>query len=47
MTPGQETVWWAICSPDEATANSIAPVSFTHPAYEYMDDGDSDGVVCD
>ena len=32
---------------DEATANSIAPVSFTHPAYEYMDDGDSDGVVCD
>ena len=32
---------------DEATANSIAPASFTHPAYEYMDDGDSDGVVCD
>ncbi len=32
---------------DEATANSIAPVSFTHPAYEYMDDDDSDGVVCD
>ena len=32
---------------DEATANSIAPVSFTHPAYEYMDDDDIDGVVCD
>ncbi len=32
---------------DEATANNIAPVSFTHPAYEYMDDEDSDGVVCE
>ena len=31
---------------DEATANNIAPVSFTHPAYEYMDDDDNDGVVC-
>ena len=30
----------------EATANNIAPVSFTHPAYEYMDDEDGDGVVC-
>ncbi len=32
---------------DEATANNIAPVSFTHPAYQYMDDGNSDGVVCE
>ena len=32
---------------DEATANNIAPVSLTHPAYEYMDDGNSDGVVCE
>ncbi len=32
---------------DEATANNIAPVSFTHPAYQYMDDGNRDGVVCE
>ncbi len=32
---------------DEAKADDIAPVSFTHPAYDFMDDGDSDGVVCE
>ncbi len=32
---------------DEASANSIAPVSFTHPAYDYMNDSDGDGVICD
>ena len=32
---------------DEARTNNIAPVTLTHPAYEYMDDGDNDGVVCD
>ena len=32
---------------DEATAGNIAPVSFTHPAYEYMDDENGDGVVCE
>lgn len=32
---------------DEAKADDIAPVSSTHPAYEYMDDGDGDGVVCE
>ena len=32
---------------DEAEANNIAPVSFTHPAYKYMEDGDGDGVVCE
>ena len=28
---------------DETRAHNIAPVSFTHPAYEYMDDGDNNG----
>ena len=32
---------------DEATATNIAPVSLTHPAYQYMDDGNRDGVVCE
>ncbi len=32
---------------DEATANDIAPVSFTHPAYEYMEDDDGNGFACE
>lgn len=31
----------------EARAHGIAPVSRDHPAYEYMRDGDGDGVVCE
>ena len=31
----------------EARKHGIAPVHRGHPAYEYMRDGDSDGVVCE
>lgn len=31
----------------EARAHGIAPVSRDHPAYQYMRDGDGDGVVCE
>ena len=31
----------------EARAHGIAPVSRGHPAYQYMRDGDGDGVVCE
>ena len=31
----------------EARSHGIAPVHRGHPAYEYMDDRDSDGVVCE
>ena len=31
----------------EARAHDIAPVHRGHPAYEYMTDSDSDGVVCE
>ena len=31
----------------EARRHSIAPVPRSHPAYQYMRDGDSDGVVCE
>ena len=31
----------------EARAHGIAPVRRGHPAYEYMDDRDNDGVVCE
>lgn len=31
----------------EARAHGIAPVPRTHPAYQYMRDGDGDGVVCE
>ena len=31
----------------EARAAGIAPVPTVHPAYEYMDDRDKDGVVCE
>ena len=31
----------------EAREHGIAPVTSTHPAYRYMHDGDSDGVVCE
>ena len=31
----------------EARRRGIAPVPRTHPAYQYMRDGDSDGVVCE
>ena len=31
----------------EARAHGIAPVPRGHPAYQYMRDGDSDGVVCE
>ena len=30
----------------EARRHGIAPVRRGHPAYAYMRDGDSDGVVC-
>ena len=30
----------------EARAHGIAPVRRGHPAYEYMNDRDGDGVVC-
>ncbi len=32
---------------DEARANNIAVVTFTHPAYAYMNDDDGDGVACE
>ena len=31
----------------EARSHGIAPVHRDHPAYEYMDDRDNDGVVCE
>ena len=31
----------------EARAHGIAPVRRGHPAYEYMNDRDGDGVVCE
>jgi len=31
----------------EARRHGIAPVSRGHPAYEFMRDGDGDGVVCE
>ncbi|WP_425154890.1 excalibur calcium-binding domain-containing protein [Candidatus Palauibacter sp.] len=31
----------------EAQAHAIAPVSRDHPTYEYMRDGDGDGVACE
>ena len=31
----------------EARAHRIAPVPSSHPAYQYMRDGDSDGIVCE
>ena len=31
----------------EARAHGIAPVQRGHPAYQYMRDGDGDGVVCE
>jgi len=30
----------------EARTHGISPVRRNHPAYAYMRDGDSDGVVC-
>ena len=31
----------------EARAHGIAPVPRGHPAYQYMRDGNGDGVVCE
>ena len=31
----------------EARAHGIAPVHRGHPAYQYMNDADGDGVVCE
>ena len=31
----------------EARAHGIAPVRRGHPAYQYMNDGDGDGMVCE
>ena len=31
----------------EARAHGIAPVRRGHPAYEYMNDRDGDGMVCE
>ena len=31
----------------EAKAHGIAPIYKNHPAYQYMRDGDGDGVVCE
>ncbi len=31
----------------EARAHGIAPVRRDHPAYQYMDDRDNDGIVCE
>ena len=31
----------------EARAHGIAPVRRGHPAYEYMNDADGDGIVCE
>ena len=39
---GDGRIW---CS--EARRHGIAPVAREHPAYRYMRDGDSDGVVCE
>ena len=39
---GDGKIW---CS--EACRHGIAPVGRDHPAYRYMRDGDSDGVVCE
>ena len=39
---GDGGIW---CS--EACRHGIAPVSRDHPAYRYMRDGDSDGVICE
>ena len=32
---------------DEAREHGIAPVRRDHPAYQYMDDRDNDGIVCE
>jgi hypothetical protein len=32
---------------DEARAHGIAPVRRGHPAYQYMNDADGDGIVCE
>ena len=37
-----QAVTWA-----EVRAHGIAPVHRGHPAYQYMRDGDGDGVVCE
>ena len=34
-------------SRDKARAHGIAPVRRGHPAYEYMNDRDGDGIVCE
>ena len=31
----------------EARAHGIAPVGRDHPAYQYMNDRDNDGIVCE
>ena len=31
----------------EARRHGIAPVPYSHPAYQYMRDADEDGVVCE
>ena len=31
----------------EARAHGIAPVHRDHPAYQYMNDRDDDGIVCE
>ena len=31
----------------EARRHGVAPVHRSHPAYQYMRDGDGDGVVCE
>ena len=31
----------------EASDHGIAPVRRDHPAYQYMDDRDNDGIVCE
>ena len=31
----------------EARAHGIAPVPRGHPAYQYMNDRDNDGIVCE
>ena len=31
----------------EARDHGIAPVRRDHPAYQYMDDRDNDGIVCE
>ena len=32
---------------EEARRHGLAPVHRSHPAYQYMGDGDGDGVVCE